>query len=121
MFAAIALTLAAVGVYATMTFVVGQRTRELGIRIALGASPRQILRLVVRQGATVIILGAILGVGGAVALSRVMSGFLFEITATDPWTFVGAAVLLSGIGMAACLVPARRATSVDPVRTLTAE
>ena len=79
--------MAVVGVYATMTFVVGQRTREWGIRIAMGASPRQLLRLVLCQGATLILLGAILGVGGAAALSRVLSGLLFEIMATDPWTF----------------------------------
>ena len=117
-FAAVALALAAVGIYATMAFGVGRRTRELGIRMALGASPRQVVRLVLRQGAVVTLLGVTLGVMGAVALSRVLSGLLYGITATDPWTFVGAAIVLGGIAITASIVPARRATRVDPVQTL---
>lgn len=117
-FAIVALALAAVGIYATMAYVVGSRTREFGIRMALGAPAARVVRLVLRQGGTLAGLGLVLGLLGAAALSRVLAGFLFGITATDPWTFVAAATLLGGVALMACFVPARRATRVDPVRTL---
>jgi predicted permease len=120
-FAAVALVLAAVGIYATMAYMVGRRTQEMGIRMALGAPPARIVGLVLRQGGTLAALGAVLGLAAAAALSRVLAAFLFGITPTDPWTFAAAAALLGGVALTACLVPARRATRVDPVRALTAE
>lgn len=119
--ATVAIILAAAGIYSTMAYAVSRRTRELGIRMALGAPPFRVLGLVLRQGTTVTALGAVLGIGGAFGLSRILSGFLFGITVTDPVTFVAAVALLGTVSIVACIGPARKATDIDPVQTLRSE
>ena len=120
-FAAIALTLAAVGIYGTMSYTVGQRTHELGIRMALGAGVTDVMRLVVRQGLVVTLAGLGLGVSGAVAASRLLGSFLYGVSATDMTTFTLGAIVLAVVSVAAPYVPARRATSVDPMQALRRE
>ena len=117
----LALTLGAVGVYGVMAHLVVQRTREIGIRIALGAVPREILGLVMRQGAWLAVAGVGIGVAGALAASRVLAGLLFQVTPTDPLTYAGTALALLGVAGIAALVPALRATRTDPVEALRSE
>jgi len=114
-FAAIALVLAAVGIYGVISYAVSMRTRELGIRIALGATGRQVSRLVLRQGVSLAFAGVVVGGVGAFWLSRLLTKLLFGVSASDPLTFFGVAALLTGIAALACYVPARRAARVDPV------
>jgi len=117
-FAAIALTLASVGIYGVIAYGVTQRTQEFGIRIALGAEGRDVLRLVLGQGTRLVLLGIGLGVVLAVTLGRFLSTLLYGISPTDPLTFGAVALLLGLIALAACYVPARRATRVDLIETL---
>ena len=117
-FALIALLLAGTGIYAVISYAVAQRTHEIGIRIALGARPRDIFKLVVGQGATLIIAGLTLGLAGAFALTRVMAEMIFAVSATDPVTFISVSVLLALVALVACYAPARRATRVDPMEAL---
>ena len=117
-FATIALALAAIGIYGVMSYVVRQRTREIGTRIALGASTRDIVWLVMRQGAVIAGVGAIVGGVAAAAATRVLASMLFGTTPSDPATFATAALVLIATTMAACYLPARRASRVDPARTL---
>ena len=116
--AAVALALAAVGIYGVMAYSVAQRTQELGIRMALGASPRDVLALVLRQGAALAAVGIALGLAGAAALTRLLSGMLYEMSATDPATFGALALLLAAVALFATYIPARRATRVDPVTAI---
>ena len=120
-FALAALLLGAVGIYGIMAHLVVQRTREIGIRIALGAVPREILRLVLSQGALLAGLGIAVGVLGALATSRLLTGLLFQVRPTDPLTFAGTALLLALVAAVASLVPALRATRVAPIEALRAE
>jgi predicted permease len=120
-FAALALLLAAIGIYGVMAFVVGQRTREIGIRIALGARPRAVVRLVLAQALALALAGVALGGLGAIFLSRLLSGMLFEVRATDPATYAGIALLLTLTSVVAAWLPARRAAAVDPMVALRAE
>jgi len=120
-FSVLALVLAAVGIYGTMSLYVGSRKNEFGIRLALGAQPRVLLRLVLREGMLLIAAGIGIGVGGALLLTRAMTSLLFEVSPTDPVVFTGVPLLLVFVALAACFVPARRASRVDPMVALRCE
>jgi predicted permease len=117
-FAGVALALAAVGIYGVVAYSVTQRTHEIGVRVALGAQPRDIVRLVLGEGARLAVLGAILGLAAAAALTRFMDSLLFGVTARDPLTFLAVAAILVCVAAAACCIPARRAMRVDPMVAL---
>jgi putative ABC transport system permease protein len=120
-FAVLALVLASVGIYGVMSYTVTQRTRELGIRMALGAQQAQVRKMVVREGLLLALVGVGIGLAGAFALTRVMKSLLYGVSATDPLTFVGIAALLVAVALAASFLPARRATRVDPMIALRGE
>jgi predicted permease len=117
-FAALALILACVGIYGVISYLVGQRTREIGVRIALGAQRAEVMRLVVGQGARMALVGAAIGTVAALGLARLMTAQLFGVSAHDPLTFAGTAILLMLVAIGACYIPARRAMRVDPIVAL---
>lgn len=117
-FAIVALVLTVVGLYGVMSYSVAQRTNEIGIRLALGAQSRDVVLMIVKQGSLLIGLGLAIGLAGAYALTRLISSLLFGVTAKDPYTFIAVAVLLAGVALLACYLPAWRATKVDPMEAL---
>lgn len=117
-FAVLALVLGAVGIYGVVSYSVAQRTAEIGLRVALGAQRRDVMRLVMRHGARLALVGVALGLAGAFAATRVMATLLYGVTATDPLTFLAVAILLAVVTLAACYIPARRAMKVDPMIAL---
>ena len=117
-FAGVALLLAVVGIYGVMAYSVTQRTREFGIRMALGAQIADVLRLVTREGFSLALVGVALGLVLSLAMTQLLRSLLFQVSALDPWVFGGVAAMLSIVALAACLIPARRATHVDPIVAL---
>jgi predicted permease len=120
-FAGTALLLAALGIYSVLSYLVAQRTQEIGVRMALGAQFGDVLKLVIRQGMTLVLLGVIFGLVAAFGLTRLMKGLLYQVSATDPLTFVAIGLLLTLVALLACWLPARRATKVDPMIALRCE
>jgi ABC-type antimicrobial peptide transport system permease subunit len=121
LFAATALTLTAIGIFGVVSYGVQQRVREIGVRVALGASSGEVLRLIVGRSLRVVALGTAIGVAGALGLTRFMSSLLYDVKASDPVTFALAVAALLGVAFVASYVPARRATRIDPVRALRLE
>jgi len=118
LFALLALALAATGIYGVLSYLVAQRTREIGIRIALGATAGAVLALILKRGAILILIGTAAGLAGAIALTRLIKTLLFGVSATDPATFASIALLLVVVALIASYIPARRATKVDPMVAL---
>jgi putative ABC transport system permease protein len=118
LFGLVALVLVSAGIYGVVSYSVAQRTHEIGVRIALGAQRSDVLQLVISHGMKQVLIGLALGLGGALALTRVMKSLLFGVSTTDPLTFVVIALLLMAIALLACLLPARRAMRVDPMVAL---
>jgi putative ABC transport system permease protein len=121
LFGALALMLASIGIYGVLAYSVAQRTSEIGLRMALGAQPHQVLKLVLRQGMLLALVGAIVGVLVALPVARMASGLLYGVSATDPLTYLAITLLLMGVALLACYLPARRATRIDPLVALRVE
>ena len=118
LFAIVALLLASVGIFGVLNYSVAQRTQAIGLRVALGAQTRDVLRLILGQGVRLILFGLALGLAVSFALTRVLAVVLFGVTPTDPLTFVGVSLLLTSVALLACYIPARRATKVNPLVAL---
>jgi putative ABC transport system permease protein len=114
----LALVLSSIGIYGVISYLVGQRTHEIGIRMALGAQQGDVLKLVLGQGMRMALIGVGVGVAAAIGLTRLMSKMLFQVSATDPVTLIGVSVVLTAVALAACYIPARRAMRTDPIIAL---
>jgi len=121
LFAVIALILASVGIYGVTSYSISQRTAEMGVRMAVGANPSDVLKLVMMSGAKLTLSGVVAGLLGAAALSRIMASQLYAVGATDPLTFAGVALVLALVALAATYVPARRAARIDPIMAIQGE
>ena len=117
-FAILALLLAAIGIYGVISYAVTQRTREIGVRMALGATPSGMLSLILAESLRLIFFGVVVGVAAAFALTRMLASMLYGVTSTDPVIFISVTLLLTVIALAACLIPARRAMRIDPMVAL---
>jgi ABC-type antimicrobial peptide transport system permease subunit len=120
-FAALALLLASVGIYGVIAYIVGQRTQEIGIRMALGAHRLDVLRLMLWEGMRLALIGVAIGIAAGLALTRLMAKMLYGISATDPLTFSGVVMILLLVAVAACYLPARRAARINPMQALRSE
>jgi len=120
-FSGVALLLASIGIYGAVAYTVEQRTGEIGIRMALGAQTRDVLRLIINQGMKPVIIGLVVGIAAAFALGRLITAQLYQVSAHNPALLGGATILLAATALLACLLPARRATLVDPVQALRTE
>jgi predicted permease len=120
-FAALALVLAVIGTYGILSWMVAQRTQEIGIRMAVGADTREILLLILGRGLKLSVIGLVIGLAATFALTRVLTSLLFEVSPHDPWVLTVVSLLMLGVTAAACYLPARRATQVDPINTLRSE
>jgi putative ABC transport system permease protein len=118
LFSAVALAIATVGIYGVVSYSVARRTKEFGLRMVLGAQGRDVLGLVMKQGAGMVLAGLGVGLVAALLLTRLMASLLFGVTTTDPATFLSVTAILAVVALAACYIPARRATKVDPIHTL---
>ena len=121
LFAVLALTLAAVGIYGVMAYTVTQRTQEIGIRVALGARRGDVLKLMLGHGLRLALLGTVIGMAGALGLTRLMTGLLYEVKPSEPITFLGVSALLTSVTLLACWLPAHRAAKLDPMVALRTE
>src|SRR5208282_5999020 len=117
-FAALALVLSSIGLYGVISYVVGERRHEIGIRIALGAQQNDVLMLVLGEGTKTALIGVAIGLAAALGLTRLMASVLYGVSATDPMTFLVVAILLTGVALTACFIPAPRALRVDPIVAL---
>jgi predicted permease len=117
-FSTLALVLSAVGIYGVISYLTGQRTHEIGIRVALGASPSDVLRMILGEGMRIVLMGVGIGIAAALGLTRLIAKMIYGVSASDPVTFLGVAALLSGVALVACYIPARRAMRVDPIIAL---
>jgi putative ABC transport system permease protein len=117
-FAAFALLLSSIGIYGVISYLIGERTHEVGIRMALGAQRKHVLTLVLGEGMKLVLLGAAIGIAAALGLTRLMADLLYGVSATDPLTFAAVPIVLLGVAMLACYIPARRAMRVDPMTAL---
>jgi ABC-type antimicrobial peptide transport system permease subunit len=117
-FSGLALALSAVGIYGVISYLTGQRTHEIGIRVALGASASDVLRMILGEGMRITLIGVGIGLVAALGLTRLITKIIYGVSASDPLTFVGVAVLLTAVALLACYIPARRAMRVDPIIAL---